>query len=193
MFRLRITGDLGFEFWADIPGYEGYYMSSTYGRVKSVERKIVYSNGDVHFYDGHIMTIQRNKFGYSSLRLSGKTYRVARLIALTFIPNPQNYPQVNHKDENKTNDRVENLEWCTSQYNINYGTHNQRCRSKLIDHPSISKKILQYDLNNVLLREWNSSGEIQRTLGKTFNRGHICECCRGERKAHNGFIWKFKS
>ena len=118
MFRLRITGNLGFEFWQDIPEYEGLYQASTYGRIRNKK--------NISAVNYHINC----KWGYCQLHLwiNGNSYskRVHRLIAETFIPNPNKYREINHIDENKLNNRVENLEWCTHKYNCAYGTRNQR-------------------------------------------------------------------
>ena len=116
-FKLCITGDIGFEFWKDIPGYEGRYQASIYGRIRSLNynktRKVRVLNID----------ICRK---YQMIELAGKRYLVHRLIASTFIPkwNKEDV-QVNHKDENKSNNRVENLEFCTAKYNSNYGRQEQ--------------------------------------------------------------------
>ena len=105
------------EEWRDIRGYEGRYLISSLGRVYSNSR-------------GRIMSITYDKYGYLQVCLcktgERKLYRVHRLVAQSFIPNPNNLPEVNHKDENKINNCVSNLEWCTSKYNSNYGTRNIR-------------------------------------------------------------------
>lgn len=118
MFKLRIIDDLGFEVWQDIPEWEGLYQASTYGRVRNkVTGKIIKEHVNC-------------KWGYCQLHLwhngKGAFKRVHRLIALTFLPNPNNYKEVNHKDENKLNNNIGNLEWCTVAYNRSYGTRNNR-------------------------------------------------------------------
>ena len=95
--------------------------------------------------------------GYKLICLNGKQYLVHRLVASTFIPNPKNYPQVNHKDENKTNNSVDNLEWCTNEYNECYGTKNERVSIQL------SKgRIIQYDDDGNVIKIWNSKEAIAR-------------------------------
>lgn len=114
------------EEWKDIKGYEGLYQVSTLGRVRSF-----------HAYKGssqRILVPGRYSRGYLFVQLSKdkvKTqHMIHRLVASTFIPNPEDLPQVNHKDEDKTNNCVENLEWCTAKYNANYGTRNERVAEK---------------------------------------------------------------
>ena len=126
------------EIWKDIQGYEGLYQISNLGRVKSLERIIITNNGITKKISEKILKPYLKGNGYYNivLRKDSKTkcYFVHRLVAKEFIPNPDNLPQVNHKDENKLNNNVDNLEWCTSKYNNNYGTHNERhalARSKL--------------------------------------------------------------
>lgn len=91
---------------------------------------------------------------------------------------------MNHKDENKLNNCVSNLEWCTNLYNHNYGTINERISQ------SQSKPVLQYDLNGNLIKEWKSINECGRN---GFNQGDICKCCNGKRKTAKGFIWVYKN
>ena len=119
--------------WKDIKGYEGYYQVSNTGFIRSVDRWITYKNGSKHFLKGEPLKGRPDRDGYLIIGLAkeGKQRYIGihRLVAEAFIPNPNNLPQVNHKDENKTNNSVWNLEWCTSKYNVNYGTGNSR-RSK---------------------------------------------------------------
>ena len=120
------------------------------------------------------------------------TYTVHRLIAETFLPNPNNLPEVNHKDENKENNFVGtpendykdgNLEWCDSKDNCNYGTRNERIAK------AKSKPVLQFTLTGEFIREWPSTMECKRN---GFNQGNISSCCLGERKSADGYIWKYK-
>lgn len=110
------------QIWKDIEGFEGLYQVSNTGRVRSLNY--------LHTGKTKVMKQNTDKDGYRNITLKNnnkcKTYFIHRLVALAFIPNPLNLPQVNHIDENKTNNAVWNLEWCTQEYNINYGTRNKR-------------------------------------------------------------------
>lgn len=110
------------EIWKDCKGYEGEYQVSNFGRVWSVKRQN-YLTPHSHT-KGYLKVTMRAKNGKTKIEY------VHRLVALAFINNPDNLPQVNHKDENKTNNHVDNLEWCTCKENINYGTHNERRAEK---------------------------------------------------------------
>ena len=109
------------EIWKEIPGFEGLYQVSNYGEIRSTPRR-----GTA----GGVMKGHVDQKGYINitLRKDGMQYtqKLHRLIAITFIPNPHNYPEINHKDENKQNNRVDNLEWCTTSYNHEYGTRTLR-------------------------------------------------------------------
>ena len=165
------------EIWKDKKDYEGHYQVSNFGRVKSIK-----------FGKEIILKQHINKGGYYYVCLlkngKHKNYYVHRLVAEAFIDNPDNLPQVNHKDENKTNNSVDNLERCTNEYNHNYGTINERISQ------SQSKPVLQYDLNGNLIKEWKSINECGRN---GFNQGDICKCCNGKRKTAKGFIWVYKN
>ena len=108
------------EIWKDIQGYEGQYMVSNLGRVKSFKKN---SNGN-------ILKISDDGNGYKQISLykngKSKTWKIHRLVAIAFIPNPNDLPQVNHKDEDPSNNCVDNLEWCDGKYNSNYGNHNKK-------------------------------------------------------------------
>jgi hypothetical protein len=117
------------EVWKDVEGYEGIYQISNYGRVKSLERNIKRSDGGSFYFAQRILKYKKSR-GYDSIglfkgRKEGKYFRVARLVGAAFIPNPENKPQINHKDENRHNNMASNLEWCTCKYNSNYGNHNK--------------------------------------------------------------------
>lgn len=118
------------EVWKDVIGYEGYYEVSSLGRVRSVDRTVTGIDGVTQHFKGHLMT-QRpdgNNYLICHLRMNRtrRMIHVHRMVAEAFIPNPDNLPQVNHKDNSRTNSRVDNLEWCTVAYNSNYGLHKKR-------------------------------------------------------------------
>lgn len=169
------------EIWKDIEGYEGLYQVSNVGRVKSVRKNIILKS-----------RIERN--GYESVKLSAnnisKGYYIHRLVANAFIPNPDNLPQVNHKDENKTNNCVDNLEWCTRHYNHNYGTINIRISQKQLNDKNKSKVVLQYSLDGTFIKEWKSTMDVQRNLG--FDNANIVNVCNGKRRIAHGYLWKYK-
>lgn len=116
------------EIWKDLKGYEKYYSVSNMGRIKSKSRIIVKSNGVKVNYEGKILSPIVNSDGYRQFKLytdnGYKTTRLHRAIAETFIPNPNNLPEVNHKDCNRENNRVDNLEWCDHKYNVHYAIKN---------------------------------------------------------------------
>ena len=166
------------EEWKEIIGYENSYWISNLGNVKSKRKQLK-------------LTI--NKDGYYIVNLSkkgkSKVFNVHRLVAIHFIKNPNNLEQVNHKDENKLNNCVSNLEWCTLQQNHNYGTRNTRTGISQRNN-SRSKAVLQYDLNMNFIQEFPSVSEIQRQF--MFNHNNIIRCCNGKYTQAYGYIWKFK-
>ena len=117
------------EEWRPVVGYEGLYEVSSYGRVKSLCK---YDSRN-RFRDERILKLCADRLGYLKVGLCSndkkKKYLVHRLVAQAFIPNPNNLPIINHKDENPSNDNVDNLEWCDAKYNSNYGTRNDRIRT----------------------------------------------------------------
>ena len=132
------------EEWKSIPGYEGLYEVSSYGRVKSLEISYIKKNGIMDHKPEMILSPKNNGTGYFTVCLyknkTHKYYLIHRLVALTFISNPDNLPCVNHKDEDKTNNRVDNLEWCTEKYNSNYKGVLKR-RSQRMKENGIYEKI----------------------------------------------------
>lgn len=117
-----------------------------------------------------------------------KNGREHRLVAEAFIPNPNNYPCINHKDENRKNNNVENLEWCTYKYNINYGNRTKKQIRSHVPYKSVS--VLQYDLNNNFIKEWKSIKEAEHYYN--ISKNTISQCCQKIQKTAGGFIWKYK-
>ena len=181
MFRLCITGDLGFEFWKDIPGYEGLYQASTYGRVRSVKRNVI-----------RVSTSHRN--GYLGINLSKngavKRLLVHRLIASTYLPKwKPEYTQVNHKSEVKTENQVWNLEYCNVTYNANYGTRAKRITKNNTGNPQLSKPVARFDIYGNFIEKYISAREAHRLAG--FSQDGICRCCKGKNKTCGGYVWKY--
>ena len=168
------------EEWKPIPGYEGLYEVSNYGRVRSFKWS---SNGK-------ILSPGKDGSGYLFVTLckDGKTKlrRMHRLVAEAFIPNPNNLPLVNHKDECKKNNYFGNLEWCSSAYNNSYGTRMERVVEK------ISKPVVQLDKKGNFISEFESLREASRRTG--IADGSICRCCNHKPgyKSAGGFIWIYK-
>ena len=182
------------ENWKDIKGYEGFYQVSNLGRVKSLERDVYNPRGTVIRHMEEKILVQRiDKHGYAyiSLCLNGKhkTIQTHRLVALAFIPNPENKPQVNHKDENPLNNCVNNLEWCTASYNANYGTRIQRCVQnhkylKLGDNPR-ARAVFCVELN----KTFDCAKRAEEELG--IDRSCVGKACKGKQKTAGGFHWRF--
>ena len=125
-----------------------------------------------------------NGHGYLQVHLSKnkitKTFLVHRLVSEIFIPNPNNLTEVNHIDEDKINNRVDNLEWKSHKGNCNHGTRNKRMAK------TKSKKVLQFTLSGELIREWESTMECERN---GFNHSSVCQCCNGKLPYYKGFKW----
>lgn len=172
------------EIWKDIKGYEGLYQISNLGRIMSLAR-----NGNIN--KNHILNKYYHHSGYQVVNLCKnnyrKNYRVHRLVAEAFIPNPNNLPQINHKDENKTNNCMDNLEWCDSKYNINYGNRIKKSSDK---H---SKPVCMFDKKDNYIKTYKSIVDAFEETG--ISKAHISSCCRKRygRKTAGGYIWKYES
>lgn len=169
------------EIWRDITGYEDYQISS-WGRVKSLK-----------YGKERILKPTKDSSGYLQVGLckngQRKPFKVHRLVAMAFIPNPDNLPEVNHKNEIKTDNRVENLEWCTQLFNIRYGTGIKRRSEKQING-KCSKSVYQHTLNGEFVAEYPSLAEVERQLG--YNHSKTTLVCNGKRKTAYGYVWRYK-
>lgn len=197
------------EVWRDIPNYEDLYQVSNFGRVKSLpkqcgwrcskECKIIQSRFDKDEY--LIINLYKNK--------KMKTCKVHRLVALAFIPNPENLPIINHKDQNTQNNYVENLEFCDYQYNATYNNAHiirgekskgkpkskesvEKMRISLTGKPNykIRKPILQYSKEHVFIKEWDSATSASKELN--IYASAITSCCSGKINSAYGCIWRYK-
>lgn len=163
------------EIWKEIENYPNYQISNL-GRVKS-------------FWYGKekILKNCKDRGGYLQVLLCKegkiKHYLIHRLVAQAFIPNPNNLPQVNHKDENPKNNCVENLEWCDSSYNVNFGTRNERMTQRK------QKPILQFTKQGEFVKKWDSATQVERVLG--FKQSNISICCKGKYKFMYDFKWRY--
>lgn len=177
------------EIWKEIDGYPNY-MVSNLGNVKSLERVIMKSNGKRQTIKETIRKGVKDKDGYLIVTLydeyhNMKNIKIHRLVAQAFIPNPNNLPEVNHKDEDKTNNNVDNLEFCTTRFNLTYGNRLKKVIEK------ISKKCYQYDLNKKLINIFPSTQEASKFTG--ILQSNISACCRGEYKTTHGYIFSYQS
>lgn len=174
------------EEWKDIDGFDGYYQISSFGNVRSVARVVKRGTNYKPIADRILKCHINRGYAYVVLSKSGltKTLWIHRAVATAFISNPNNYPCVNHKDENKLNNRVDNLEWCTWSHNNSYQDLRKRAAV------SKRKPIIQYTKNNVFIREWSYAQEAADALG--INKRAIYECCYGRSKSSGGYVWKWK-
>lgn len=187
------------ERWKPIKGYEGTYFVSNHGNVYSLR-------------SAKLLTPIKTRAGYLRVHLSVngncKSYVIHRLVALAFIPNPLNKPTVNHKNEQKTDNRVENLEWATNLEQNIYGTRIERVKAHTdyknrgIDYATVASKhdyknlnrnqmkpVLQFDKNGFFINRFDGLSEAARSLG--ISAGHLCSCLKGRRKSCGGYRWKY--
>ena len=181
------------EIWKDIDGYEGKYLVSNLGRIKSLHYKRQKNNEK--FLKPY--TCKTNP--YLTVKINYKNMNIHRLVAKAFLENPNNYPVVNHIDGNKWNNNVNNLEWCTYKHNTNeavrIGLYDNRNKMMSIS-PIRSKEINMYDKNNELIRSFRDSVEAEIILkrqGIKVCSRNIRNVCCGKRKTAGGFIWRLKN
>ena len=165
------------EIWKALPYRSKYstYEISSLGNVRAT-----FKNGKSKI----LKPIKaNNKSDYLKVNINGKSKLIHRLVAETFIPNPSNFREVNHKDENQANNCINNLEWCEHKYNINYGTNRKRCGEKC------SVKVNQYTVDGTFIKTWNSFSSIEKTLN--YKRTCRSNCCNHRSKTSYGFIWRY--
>lgn len=190
------------EVWLPVVGQEGFYEVSNYCRIRSVDRtREVVKSGKLHLvkYKGKIIKLHKDKGGYLICRLYGKTTKTVkahRVGMQAFVQNHKNLPCVNHKYEDKTNNFIfvnpdgsvnlekSSLEWCSHEYNNNYGTAKQRRSEK-----QRKNEIIQTTKKGVFVKSWKSLGQIQKTLN--IPKTNVSLCCLGKRKSAGGFVWKY--
>lgn len=192
--KYECDGQLSFEEWKDVVGYEGYYQVSNYGRVKSIQRSVW--NGKGYFINnGKILKQAKNKKGYPIVYLSKnakqKTITVHRLVALAFIPNSFKKPQVNHIDGNKENNYVENLEWCTNQENQEHAVKHGLNDHSLYQSGKKPKPVYQIDIKtNEVIAMYDSIAKATESIGFK-SKSNIGACCRGLKKSVGGYKWMY--
>lgn len=193
------------EVWKDVKGYEGLYQVSNLGRVKSL--------GFDKWHKGRILKPafdSKGNYLFVGLHKDGKVTQrnVHRLVAESFIPNPNSLPCVNHINEIKTDNRSNNLEWCTIEYNSNYGNAkrnmiesrrknnkqeeiNRKIKDTKKRNQSLSceKPVAQYTMDGILIATYESATDAERKTG--ISRGGIQRCCVGRYSQARGFVWKY--
>ena len=169
------------EIWSPIDGYAGKYEVSSFGRINSILAfknftRESFSFGSVEPHGYRIITLTSNG--------AKRTFYVHRLVALAFIPNPNNLPCINHIDENKGNNHIENLEWCTYKYNSNYGTCRERSSAKR------RMEICCFTENGTLVKTYNSMSEAVEKEGVDWSS--LSGCCKGKFTSCKNKIWLLK-
>jgi len=186
------------EIWKPIADYKGLFEVSSLGRIKSLEREVVNNlTGRIHVKPEIICKQQKNGHGYMCITLQrpGKKDKrrryVHQLVAEAFLSNPNSLHDINHKNEDKTDNRVENLEYCDRKHNMNWGTLQERKRNKMYKNTEERfSDVVQYTVNMKIVAVYKNAGDASRKTG--FRRGSISRCCRGERNTYMGYKWGYK-
>ena len=178
------------EIWKAIEGYEGKYEVSNLGRVRSLPRTFLDVNGRKQMFKGRVLKQNMRKNGYMVVTFyeSGKFHQmmIHRLVAGAFIPNPNNLPLINHKDEDKTNNQVDNLEWCDKAYNNNYGHHHDKHNSAIGWY---MRSVIQLSSDGETIATYPSVSEAARSIGVTAKAIRLC--ISGKNKKCGGYRWKY--
>ena len=187
------------EIWKPVVGWENLYEVSNLGNIRTL-----------HYKKPYLMHPTVDQKGYMRISFVApntkkyKRYGVHRVVAEAFIPNPEKLPQINHKDEDKTNNHIDNLEWCTGKYNCNYGKHNDKIRASRVgmklsnSHIAnlrkvrteiAGKAVIQLSQNGDVINRFNSISEASRCTGVSISS--ISHTCNGRSKMGCGYVWEF--
>lgn len=175
----------------DIKGFEGSYQVSNLGRVKSIGRSITYANGIVHIVEEKILKLRITPKGYVHICLVDANKKkhnkaVHRLVAQAFIPNPNNLPQVNHINEIQKDNNVANLEWCSAEYNLNYGNRNR------LASETLGKDVVQLTMNGEFICCHSGTRNAARSLKLNPDSGtNIAACANHRRNSAYGYKWEW--
>lgn len=168
------------EVFLSVAGYDGLYEVSNLGNIKSLR-------------SGKLLKQANNREGYKLVSLTkngkSKAFSVHRLVALAFIPNPENLPEINHKDETHDNNCADNLEWCTRKYNLNYGTYRERMSKTQKEAGTHNKSVSAYDKDGKFVKSYDSITKAEKEL--EIGKNCISQCLRGKQKTAGGYIWKY--
>lgn len=188
------------EIWRSLINIDPNYQVSNLGNWKVLERDVMYSDGKIHHYDERMLNPVLTCCGYLQVTIHRKAYRAHRVIAETFIDMieiPEKFKGlpfdelvINHKNQIKTDNRVDNLMICDAQFNNTWGDRVERCVKGNINHPKKSKPVEQYTKDMVLVAEYPSAKEAERQTG--ISNANIIQCCKGRLKTAGGYIWKYK-
>lgn len=172
--------------WKSVKGYEELYEVSDKGYIRSLPKICKKMEGKElkdYLYSGKILKPYVDRKGYLKVKLykdgAGKVKFVHRVVLESFVGNPKELPQINHKNEDKTDNSLHNLEWCSASYNVNYGTRNK----------ALEKPIRQMSKDGKVLNEFKSASEAAKHTG--LHQSLISQCCIGKRKTTGGYRWQF--
>lgn len=183
------------EKWKDIKGYENLYQVSNLGNIKRLGGKIkvideLQNRKYYRYYKENFPKQFIDSSGYKTITLKGKRMRVHRLVAQAFLPNPELKPCINHKDGNKLNNNINNLEWCTYYENSHHAIENGLSKFDYLENYVKRRKVLMLDDNFNIIKEFNSITEAFEHFNMKY-RGSITEVCEGKRKHFKGYRWKY--
>lgn len=183
------------EIWKDIPGYEGLYLISDLGRVKSLDTHVRTKGDGMALRKGRMLIQVPDELGYCKVTLCKngvhKDFRVHRIVAIVFVPNPYGYNVVNHKDRNPSNNAASNLEWCDTAYNVTYDGARRRSSETRYKNKKGFKNVAQYDMAGNLIAIYDSTASAARETG--CHQGAISNNCVKRSNSAGGFRWSFIS